>query len=668
MSVSTHLASQLKNLRLILRPPLSPKRVRRQQLSTLVSENVPKISYAAVSVSPCSSPKRQYHDSSPVHKPQTHKTGIVHPVEEFRLTTKEEKPATEPPKTGNNTRNVEDVLFDMFKNGDNLVPIGKFLAALRASGLRKSDPRLRELMNNLKVVKDQKGDVGSVEALILDKEVFTNAVMENIVLVSRAFRGQFVVPDFINFTKYIEEFYWKCKSNHAGKVACYIPQLARFSPDYWGVSVCTVDGQRYSIGDVEVPFTIQSCSKPLTYAIALNELGSETVHKFTGQEPSGRMFNELVLDHNKKPHNPMINAGAIIVCSLLQSLVEPQMKVSDKFDFVTNYFKRLAGYEFLGFSNATFLSEREAADRNYALGFYMRENKCFPDKSNLRETMDFYFQLCAMESNCEAMSVMAATLANGGICPTTGESVLQTSAVRDVLSLMHSCGMYDYSGQFAFKVGLPAKSGVSGALLLVVPNVMGMCLWSPPLDALGNSVRGVQFCEELVSTFNFHRYDNLRHTAQKKDPRRHKFETKGLQIVSLLFSAASGDVTAMRRHQLSGLDMNQCDYDGRTALHLAAAEGHLECVEFLLRQCHVKPTPKDRWGHTPLDDAKLFQQDPVVKFLEQFLVEHPELDENLEGTYQSGTLNPAAEPTIQTQEEPKPQEDEEHEKLKKTAA
>lgn len=224
-----------------------------------------------------------------------------------------------------------------------------------------------------------------------------------------------------------------------------------------------------------------------------------------------------------KPHNPMINAGAILICSLLKSLDKPEMTLAEKFDYVMSFFSRLAGNEVLGFNNAVFLSEREAADRNYALGFYMREYKCYPEKTNLRECMDFYFQVgqqddnknniqlvvlgskylktahllqcCSMEANCDIMSIMAATLANGGICPITDEKVLRPDSVRNVLSLMHSCGMYDYSGQFAFKVGLPAKSGVSGAMLIVVPNVMGICTWSPPLDPLGNSCRGLQFCE-----------------------------------------------------------------------------------------------------------------------------------------------------------------------------
>ncbi|XP_046647424.1 glutaminase liver isoform, mitochondrial-like isoform X1 [Daphnia pulicaria] len=563
------------------------------------------------------------HTSSGLQKT---KAGIFSPIEEFGSTTTGEK---------DSSISVEDLLYDIFKHNDaDHLVVGDFLAALWATGLRSTDPRLSELIQNLNKIQQDLGrdGPGNLDNLKLNREQFKASINENIVLISRAFRRQFVIPEFEEFTDKIEKFYFNCKAIDTGKVAAYIPQLERMSPNYWGVSLCTIDGQRFSIGDVKIPFTIQSCSKPLTYAIALNELGSEVVHRYVGQEPSGRMFNELILDHNKKPHNPMVNAGAILVLSLLLNLSEVDMSLAEKFDWVMNYFKRMSGGEFVGFNNAVFLSERENADRNYALAFYMRENKCFPEKINLRECLDFYFQCCSMEVDCESMSVIAATLANGGICPTTGDQVLKPDSVRDVLSLMHSCGMYDYSGQFAFTVGLPAKSGVCGGLLVVIPNVLGIALWSPPLDQSGNSVRGIEFCKELVSMFNFHRYDNLKHAVNKQDPRRHKYETKGLNIVSLLFSAAAGDVTAMRRYKLSGVDMTQTDYDNRTALHLAAAEGHLDCVDFLLKYCAVPPSPADRWGQTPKDEAVRFNHTAVAELIQSYIDKKPVAEEPVEDT------------------------------------
>lgn len=164
-----------------------------------------------------------------------------------------------------------------------------------------TDPRIREMMDNLrKVHRLQNFDSGTPETQMLNRETFKSVVAPNIVLITKAFRHQFIIPDFQGFTKDIEEIYWKCKGNRKGKVAAYIPQLARVSPEYWGVSICTIDGQRYSIGDTNVPFTLQSCSKPLTYAIALEKLGQDIVHQYVGQEPSGRNFNELILDHNSK--------------------------------------------------------------------------------------------------------------------------------------------------------------------------------------------------------------------------------------------------------------------------------------------------------------------------------------------------------------------------------
>ena len=144
---------------------------------------------------------------------------------------------------------------------------------------------------------------------------------------------------------------------------------------------------------------------------------------------------------------------------------------------------------------------------------------------------------------------MAASLANGGVCPTTGEMVLSAESVPNILSLMYTCGMYNYSGQFAFTVGLPAKSGVSGALLLVIPNVMGIGLWSPPLDEIGNSVRGIQFAKLFVDKFNFHQFDSMTNCAKKIDPRRANFTDQNYQLSKILFSCLTGDILSIQRYE-----------------------------------------------------------------------------------------------------------------------
>ncbi|XP_073699954.1 glutaminase 2b isoform X2 [Garra rufa] len=534
----------------------------------------------------------------------------IHASQEFIAPVSTDQPKAKKHVTNNGLfSGLEDMLFYTITEGAEKVPVSHFIAAVKSTGLLTSDPRLRECMENIrKAVRESAGEV------MMDRELFRKCVGGNIVLLSLAFRRKFIIPEFEAFVDSINQIYYTSKHQHDGQVAKYIPHLNKFSPDLWGVSLCTVDGQRHSVGDTKVPFCLQSCVKPLEYAIAVHEQGTERIHRYVGKEPSGFKFNKLSLDEEDKPHNPMVNAGAIVI----SSLIKPGVNKAEKFDYVMDFVKKMTGMEYVGFSNPTFQSEKETGDRNYAIGYYLKEKKCFPEGAEMIDALDFYFQLCAIEVTCESGSVMAATLANGGICPITGERVLSTEAVRNTLSLMHSCGMYDYSGQFAFHVGLPAKSGVSGAVLLVVPNVMGVMCWSPPVDKVGNSVRGIGFCQELVSLFNFHNYDNLRHFVKKQDPRRQSGDDRNKSVVNLMFAAHSGDVSALRRFALSSMDMELKDYDCRTPLHIASAEGHMDVVLFLTQSCKVNPFVKDRWGNIPRDDAMQFGREDVVKILEEY--------------------------------------------------
>jgi len=267
------------------------------------------------------------------------------------------------------------------------------------------------------------------------------------------------------------------------------------------------------------------------------------------------------------------------------------------------------------FDNSVYLSERETADRNFALAYFMREHKSFPANTDIHDVLEFYFQCCSIEVTARQMSIVAATLASGGVNPFSGKRIFKQSTVKHCLSLMYSCGMYDFSGEFAFVIGLPAKSGVSGVLMVVVPNVMGLAVWSPRLDTMGNSVRGVDFCKRLVQHFNFHNYDSM-DGSNKKDPRRSAQYDQTDQIGRLLWATQHGDLTDIQYLFAQGLQMGLADYDGRTAMHIAACEGYLHILHFLIQK-GADVNARDRWGRTALSEATDKEFNNIIQFLKE---------------------------------------------------
>tara|TARA_B100001142_G_C14250743_1_gene623103 strand:- start:485 stop:1294 length:810 start_codon:yes stop_codon:yes gene_type:complete len=223
------------------------------------------------------------------------------------------------------------------------------------------------------------------------------------------------------------------------------------------------------------------------------------------------------------------------------------------------------------------------------------------NNNDLKDTLDFYFQCCAIEIDCKQAGVIAATLANGGVCPLTNEKVFSPDIVKNALSLMSSCGLYDYSGEWAYTIGIPAKSGVSGIIMGIIPNVMGIAVFSPKLDDIGNSAKGIEFFKQLTSKYSFHVYDNVLN-AKKSAVINNEVINEELNLHRLLSAASNGDINSVRAIYAKGFDLNSSDYDGRTALHLAASEGEYEIVEFLLTN-GVNKIPKDRWDNKPIDDA-----------------------------------------------------------------
>lgn len=490
-------------------------------------------------------------------------------------------------------------------DGSGTITREEFLNAFVRAGLKLTDVRFSESLQELGFLSPRN-----------DSEInlgqFQKIIRPNIHLIRRILKAKLVIPDFQDFCQDIDKIYEQVSDHTGGALANYIPQLSRVDERNFAVAICTVDGQRYARGNTLENFTVQSTSKTISYCLALEELGTEVVHQHVGREPSGLGFNELTLNNKGLPHNPMINAGAIMCCSLIRH----DLAHADRFDYVLDYWRRLTGGDRITFNNAVYLSERETAHRNRALSHYMMEKKAFPNWADLEETLEFYFQCCSIEMNTDQMSVVAATMANGGTCPITGEKIFKTSTMQHCLSLMYSCGMYDYSGEWAFVVGLPAKSGVSGAVMVVIPNVLGLCIWSPNLDAQGNSVRGVEFCKQLVKKFSVHNYDNLDFQSEKKNPRVSPIQRESKETTSLIELASRGDLTAVTQYQVRGVDLNAGDYDQRTPLHLAAAGGHKSVVTFLIEH-GVDVNVTDRWGCTPLNDAEQQGHAAVASILKE---------------------------------------------------
>ncbi|KAJ3023465.1 UNVERIFIED_CONTAM: hypothetical protein HDU68_008603 [Siphonaria sp. JEL0065] len=338
-------------------------------------------------------------------------------------------------------------------------------------------------------------------------------------VIDRAIHGNLAIPDFQLFKRGVQEIFENVKRlEFGGNVASYIPQLASVDPNLFAVSFCSIDGQRFNLGDAKVDFCVQSCSKPMTYSIALEEVGTDKVHSHIGKEPSGQSFNHMSLLQNKRlPHNPMINAGAIMASNLIQ-MGQPLYK---RFGKVTDVWTSLFGGKKVSFNNSVYLSEKDTADRNFALAYMMKEAGAFPKGTNITETLELLLLSVLQfvrEADTDKMAILAATFANGGVCPVTNNHVFEASTVRNCICLMGSCGMYDYSGEWNFRVGLPAKSGVSGAIWVVVPNVGGFCLYSPKVDALGNSCKGIEFFKQLSDRYAFHVLEPSRLKGFKMDP------------------------------------------------------------------------------------------------------------------------------------------------------
>jgi glutaminase len=288
--------------------------------------------------------------------------------------------------------------------------------------------------------------------------------------------------------------------NVAGALADYIPELARVAPDSFGIAIATVTGNLFAAGNCDTPFTIQSVSKAFVYCLALELAGRDGVLARVGVEPSGDAFNSIVLNPQTNcPFNPMVNAGAITVSGIVHEIAG-----KGAFDLILDRLSQAAGRP-LAVDLAVYRSELESGHRNRAIAHLLRNFGVVGGAVD--DVLDVYFRQCSILVTASDLARMGATLANVGENPVNGRQVFELTAVRNTLAVMFTCGMYDYSGNWAFDVGLPAKSGVGGGIVGVVNRQLGVGAYSPRLDAKGNSVRGVAAFKELADELGLHAFE-----------------------------------------------------------------------------------------------------------------------------------------------------------------
>jgi glutaminase len=298
----------------------------------------------------------------------------------------------------------------------------------------------------------------------------------------------------------LDEAYARHLPNKTGALADYIPELTRADPEGFGIAIATVGGGVHTIGDTDTPFTIQSVSKAFVYCLALELAGRDAVLARVGVEPSGDAFNAIVFDpRTNRPFNPMMNAGAITVSGIVRDFAG-----AGAFDRILERLSEAAGRK-LSVDDAVYRSESETGHRNRAIGHLLRNFGAL--EGSVDEALDIYFRQCSILVTAADLACMGATLANIGQNPVTGRQVFDLVAVRSTLAVMFTCGMYDYSGNWAYDVGVPAKSGVGGGIVGVVNRQLGIGTYSPRLDPKGNSVRGVDAFTELSNELGLHAFE-----------------------------------------------------------------------------------------------------------------------------------------------------------------
>lgn len=289
----------------------------------------------------------------------------------------------------------------------------------------------------------------------------------------------------------------KAKTEY-GNVATYIPELGKADKNDLGICISTQYGMHLSVGQCEKRFTIQSISKIISFAVALEKLGADKVFKRVGMEPSGDAFNSLMKleKADSTPHNPMVNAGAMVICGYLCEIctIEEMVKFA----------RRWCLDDEIYIDEDVFASEMANLSRNRAIAYLLHSKGYIT--ADVEKTLEFYVKMCSLSVTAKSLANLGLILACNGVDPKTNEVILQPHTVKIVNTIMFTCGMYDGAGEFALKVGLPSKSGVGGGIISVVKGTMGIGIYGPALDEKGNSIAGIEMLQYVSEKLNLHMF------------------------------------------------------------------------------------------------------------------------------------------------------------------
>ena len=548
------------------------------------------------------------------------------------------------------------------KEGDDLgelfVSKADILAYLNTQGLGATNqivPIVKGTLNRIASANDGK---------IYFKSIFIRGNRSGDNVIVKALLGNMVIRDFGLFSKHIKEIYQTVREEKDdGKLLKNLVHEFREaklsqSGDEFGVALCTIDGQEIAEGEAFLDIPLMETVKPLLYALAMEDSGIEEVHKYVGIEPTSSDPTGFDLlqptshgdddDHapaQPTPYNPFTDSGGLTICSMIGKGHRPNEAFFEdkgtRFKHVLSSLRKLAGSRGrFGFANPIFLAQKERGLQVKAVSHYIKGMGCYPPSVDPDSSAEQYFEARAIKTSCASLAVCAATIANDGVCPLTNERCLRHEVVSNTIRQMYSSGMNAYAGEWQFNVGIPASCGSSGLMLLVIPKVCGICIYSPKINEYQVPYRGVRFSHLLTKKYRVNIFDqlvfgnnpnslmtdmvddennNLGDGEQNSDGNARTLLEEG-RCFSFLSAAAAGNIAILKSLIDTGIDVNTADYDKRTALHLACSEGRLEATKFLLEN-GADPNAHDRWRGSPLDDAKRVGSYELTNLVESFI--HP---------------------------------------------